>query len=193
MSSFFLYWSIWHFCSPLILNIFSSSNQIHKSSIDAKNVKLQQMWKKAGKLRQDNLFLYQLKKRFLHRLRNRESTKKDKTVNASTVTALMDIIVVAITMEQTCSIMDCKDEGRDRSKHCLWDNGLKGVETEISGPKELFSQLFLLLPWQFELPKFTLESRTQWHTNSYPDHPDGSEVFTIVGMWWNQVFLLNFY
>lgn len=51
-------------------------------------------------------------------------TKPYKYLNK--VRALMNI-VVSIIVEQMCPIMDCKDKDRDRSKHCWWDNWLKGV------------------------------------------------------------------
>lgn len=75
--------------------------------------------KKAGKLRQESLPLYQL-----HRPGNKECIKSYECLNK--VKDLTTFIVVAITKEKTCDIMDCKDKDRDRSKHCWWDSALRG-------------------------------------------------------------------
>lgn len=106
--------------------------------------------KKASKLRQDNLLLYQLMKKLLCTFGNRESTKKDKTL-------WMPWPYKKFNGWNGRPIISCKDKGRNRSKHCWQDNSQK-MKFRTVGQKVLFSQLILLLPWQFRLLLFRVES-----------------------------------
>lgn len=106
------------------------------------------------------------------------------------VTAVMGVIVVAVSRGQRCPLTDCKDKGRDRSKNCWWDNDRTGEEIQGGGSRNLFSRLFLFFPWKFELPDLNLRARPK---DRLVCVESGLMSRRFLLMRWNQVFLPNFY
>lgn len=62
----------------------------------------------------------------------------------SKVWVLPATFVVACGVEEICPIMDCKDQGRDRSKHCRWEEihiHWQGVKFSLGGKGFIFTAL----------------------------------------------------